>query len=90
MIRHNENGLLFSPGNVRELGNYLIRLGKNPVARVEIARAGQHTVAYSWSPSVAADRFLLLCDALLSGRPVPVFSDGPLAPAWQGALRGSS
>ena len=88
MIRHNENGLLFSPGNVEELGKHLIHLGEDPVVRIEIARAGQRTIAHSWSPSVAADRFLLLCDALLGGRPAPVVSDGPLAPAWKGILSG--
>lgn len=84
MIRHNENGLLFSPGNVEELGNHLIRLGKNDVRRTKIASAGQQTIVHSWSPAVAAERFVLLCEALLGELPVPNYSDGPLAPIWEG------
>lgn len=82
MIRHQLNGLLFQPGDWRELSRLLCLLGKNEEIRLQIAREGQRNVVECWSPAVAAERFLILSEALLTERPVPLFCDGPMAPAY--------
>lgn len=83
MIRHRENGLLFRPGDWQGLGELLCSIGKDEKWRIRLAQEGQRTIAECWSPAVAAERFLSLSDALLTKRPVPLFSDGPMAPAWR-------
>jgi glycosyltransferase involved in cell wall biosynthesis len=82
MIRHKINGLLFQPADWRGLSNMLCLLGRDEEMRLQIAREGQRNVVECWSPAVAAKRFLLLSEALLMERPVPLFSDGPMAPVW--------
>jgi len=82
IIRHNENGLLFKPGKWQELSDHLCFLAGDDFARIRIAQEGQRTIVRSWSPNVAADRFLAVCDALLSHKAIPAFDDGPMTPTW--------
>jgi glycosyltransferase involved in cell wall biosynthesis len=81
MIRHGENGLLFKPGDWKSLGENLCRLGRDESLRLRLAQEGQRTIAQCWSPAIAAERFVSVCDSLLSKRPIPTFNDGPMAPA---------
>jgi glycosyltransferase involved in cell wall biosynthesis len=83
MITHGENGLLFRTGDCRQLGTLLAGLYSDEPLRRRLAQAGQRAILECWSPRVAAERFLSVCDALLSKRPVPSFSNGPMAPAWE-------
>lgn len=83
MIHHQKNGLFFLPGDWQGLSELLCLLGRDEKFRLQIAQEGQLTITKCWSPAVAAERFLSLSDALLTKRPVPLFSDGPLAPAWR-------
>lgn len=79
MLRHGENGLLFSPGDSRQLASLLVQLNADELLRLRLAEAGQKTICECWSPQVAAERFLAVSDALLSKRPVPSYSGGPMA-----------
>jgi glycosyltransferase involved in cell wall biosynthesis len=82
MLRHGENGLLFTPGDYKRLGALLLELRADESLRLRLAEAGQCTIAEEWSPQVAAERFLAVSDACLSRRPTPVYSSGPMCPAW--------
>ena len=82
MIRHGENGLLFTAGDSQTLSEHLCRLGRDESTRCKIARAGQRTISECWSPSIAARRLLIASERLLAGRPVPAFDSGPMAPVW--------
>jgi glycosyltransferase involved in cell wall biosynthesis len=82
MIRDHENGLLFAPGDWKGLGDLLCEVGRNEAFRIQLAEQGQRTIVECWSPEVAAERFLSVCEALLANRPVPSFNDGPMSPAW--------
>lgn len=80
MIHHGENGLLFRPGDWRQLGELLCQLSTDETLRLRLAQAGQRTVAERWSPQVAAGRFLAVSEALLSQRPLPAYESGPMSP----------
>jgi glycosyltransferase involved in cell wall biosynthesis len=82
MIRHQENGLLFKSGDWKNLGDLLCEVSRDDKLRLKLALEGQRTVAHYWSPDVAAERFLSVCEALLLRQPVPNFLSGPMAPVW--------
>jgi glycosyltransferase involved in cell wall biosynthesis len=79
MLRHGENGLLFTVGDYQQLGNLLIQLNAEEPLRRRLAKGGQRTIVECWSPEVAAERFLAVSDALLSKQPIPSYPGGPMA-----------
>lgn len=79
MLRHGENGLLFKSGDHRRLAELLVQLSIDEPLRLRLAKAGQKAISECWSPDVAAERFLAVADALLSKRPVPIFTSGPMS-----------
>jgi len=79
MLRHCENGLLFQPGDHRQLAASLLRLNADEPLRRRLADAGQRTISECWSPDVAADRFLAVSEAFLATRPAPSYPGGPMA-----------
>jgi glycosyltransferase involved in cell wall biosynthesis len=78
MLRHGENGLLFKSGDHQQLAGWLIQLNADEPLRRRLAGAGQRTISEAWSPSLAAERFLAVSDALLSKRQVPDYREGPM------------
>jgi glycosyltransferase involved in cell wall biosynthesis len=83
MIRHGKNGLLFPARDWKKLGELLCIAGSDESQRIRLAQEGQRTIADIWSPAVAAKRFFAVCDAFLSKQTPPIFSDGPMQPAWK-------
>ncbi len=79
LIRHGQNGLLFSSGHFRQLGRLMINMAIDRAARVRLARNGQESIERHWSPAIAAVRLLSVSDALLSRRIPPEYIDGPMA-----------
>jgi glycosyltransferase involved in cell wall biosynthesis len=79
MIKHGENGLLFKPGNCKQLAKLLIQLNGDESLRLNLAKAGQKTIAEYWSPKMASERFLQVSEALLEKSPIPLFDQGPMA-----------
>jgi glycosyltransferase involved in cell wall biosynthesis len=79
MIRAGENGLLFHVGDWRGLAELLGAVADDEAMRIRLAQAGQRSVANIWSPAEAARRFVSVCDALLEGRSIPIYSDGPMS-----------
>lgn len=82
IIRRGENGLLFEPGDWKRLGELLCKVARDESWRMQLAREGQRTIVESWSPAVAANRFVSVCNALLSKQTPPLFRDGPMTPVW--------
>jgi hypothetical protein len=80
MLRHGKNGLLFTSGDYRQLGDLLAQLSANEPLRRRLAEAGQRTIVESWSPEVAAERFLAVSDSMLTKKPLPVYTTGPMMP----------
>jgi glycosyltransferase involved in cell wall biosynthesis len=78
IIKHGENGLLFHAGNVDDLAGCLRQVSDDANYRLMLANAGQETIKSLWSSEVAAERLRSFCEALLAGRNVPVYADGPL------------
>ena len=83
IVRHGINGMLFPPNDAEALGQLLCELAESPELRKRLAEEGQRTITHGWTPAVAAERFLAVSDALLANREVPVFTDGPMSPAWE-------
>jgi glycosyltransferase involved in cell wall biosynthesis len=83
LIRHGINGMLFPPNDAEALGQLLCELAESPELTKRLAEEGQRTITYGWTPAIAAERFLAVSDALLANREVPVFTDGPMSPAWE-------
>jgi glycosyltransferase involved in cell wall biosynthesis len=79
MIEPGVNGRLFNAGDWLALSEELILLSRNELMRSQFAAAGQRTITESWSPAVAAERFMAVSLALLAGQPVPTFASGPMA-----------
>jgi glycosyltransferase involved in cell wall biosynthesis len=79
IIRHEENGLLFAPGDWQRLYELLSVVARDQKVRDRLARAGQRTMTECWSPQVAAERFLSVARALLAGQSTPRFSEGPMS-----------
>jgi glycosyltransferase involved in cell wall biosynthesis len=78
MIEHQHNGLLFQSGDWQTLSDHLILLAQNDTIRQQLARQGQRTITNYWSPTVAAERFLTVSEAIMSKRSVPTFDNGPM------------
>ena len=81
LIRDGMNGYIFCGHSAEKLGRILLRCLESPARTREMGVAAHNTMVSLWSPQVAAERFLQLCDALEAGKP-PSFGDGgPCSPA---------
>jgi len=83
LLRHGINGMLFPPNDAGTLGQLLCELAESPELRTRLAEQGQRTITQCWAPALAAERFLAVSEALLANREAPVFTDGPMSPAWE-------
>ena len=81
LIRSGENGYLFHVGDWRNLAGILKCLRDQPDQRKKIADAGRRLVTEVWSPRNAAERFLKMCDAILSKNSPPNYATGPMSAA---------
>jgi glycosyltransferase involved in cell wall biosynthesis len=78
LIRDGVNGLLFRAGDTAGLVAALARLEVDEALRLRLATAGQQTLLAEWTPDVAADRLLVMAEALTAGRAFAGFPHGPL------------
>jgi glycosyltransferase involved in cell wall biosynthesis len=78
LIADGVNGLTFDAGNWKELADRLCALSEDRELLSRLSREGKTTVATTWSPAVAGERFLQVCEGLLSGSRVPDFTTGPM------------
>ncbi len=81
LIRHGVNGYVFDGDSEENLGRILLHCLESPTRTRQIGVAAHNTMVSLWSPEVATERFLQLCDAIESGKTSP-FNDGaPCLPA---------
>ena len=81
LIRDGMNGYIFDGNSAEKLGRILLHCLESPPRTREIGVAAHNTMVSLWSPEVAAERFLQLCDALEAGKPSSFDDGGPCSPA---------
>jgi predicted membrane GTPase involved in stress response len=82
MVRHGENGLLFASGRWKTLGTLVSEVNRDEDLCISLVQEAQRTVTRTWSPEVAAEWFVSVCESLLANRPVSSFNDEPTSLAW--------
>jgi glycosyltransferase involved in cell wall biosynthesis len=65
MIRHGENGLLFTPGSSRQLTERLAYLLKNPQLMRQFGQAGRKSIEETYAPEKIAEATLQIYESLL-------------------------
>jgi glycosyltransferase involved in cell wall biosynthesis len=78
MISHNVNGLLFEAGSARSLKPLLADLIGDSSLRERLGREAMVTVSDLWSPSIAAQRFVCVSEAILKNNAVNLYEAGPM------------
>ena len=81
LIQDKVNGRIFDGANVENLGRILGWCIDNPERRLKIGMAAKKTITELWSPTVAAKRFLTLCEQIGEQRPSIFTDNGPCSPA---------
>ena len=81
LIKHGKTGLIFKPGNAKEISDHLKILIDNPSRTHEIGQEAWKYIKALWSPRVAAERIVMLVNGLLGLAPMPDFKEGPCSPA---------
>ncbi|MEM4360238.1 MAG: glycosyltransferase [Candidatus Bilamarchaeaceae archaeon] len=81
LIQDGVNGHIFEGNRVEDLGRILLYCIQNPDHTRQMGLAARATMLNLWSPEVAAERLLRLCDALERGESSPFDDDGPCSPA---------
>lgn len=80
LINHMKNGVIYKNGDLDDLYQKVKLLVVDAMKREKLGRQAYTTITEEWSPRVAAERFLKLCDALERGENTP-FADGPCSHA---------
>ncbi len=81
LIQDDINGYVFDDNRTEILGRILLHCIENPARTREMGLAAHRTMVSFWSPEVAAERFLKLCEAIEAGKPSPFDDAGPCSPA---------
>lgn len=78
IISNLENGILFKSGDWKDLSKQISLLVQDQNLRRKIQSCGKVTINEIWSPEVAANRFVKVCEAILDKKEIPFFENGPL------------
>ena len=82
LLRHGENGLIFSTGDAEELERLLRQLLEDVPLQQRLGAGACRTIGQLWNPNVAARRLIRLSEALLEGvEAQDLFSSGPCSRA---------
>lgn len=81
LIQDGVNGHVFEGNRVDDLGRILLYCIQNPDHTRQMGLAARATMLNLWSPEVAAERFLRLCEAIEGGTNSPFNDQGPCSPA---------
>ena len=82
LLSHNQNGMIYTDGNVDNLYECVNSLLTEKEKRVQLAKNAYRTMLEEWNPHVASERFVALARALLAGEDgMALFTDGPCSPA---------
>lgn len=77
LIKNDMNGLVFNSEDINDLFNKVKYLIDNPKFRIHFAEEARKTMCTHWSAPIAANNFVKLCKAKLSGNKIPNFIDEP-------------
>lgn len=80
LLKHKENGLIYSSGNMKELVTDLEYLLSHPGEIRRLGKNAYESIEAEWNPGVAAERMVRFCEKLLQGEFQPENS-GPLSRA---------
>lgn len=65
LLRHEENGLVFESGNLKDMEEKAEMLLKNPAGRKRLGDAAYETILREWNAETAADRLVEIAGKLL-------------------------
>lgn len=78
LIKDGENGLIYKSGKVDDLYQKVKYLLDHPNERAEMGKRAYQTMTDEWNADIAAERFVRLAEAILSGEKKPDFyQNGP-------------
>lgn len=80
LIRDGVNGYIFDGNSAEDLGRILLYCIQNPDHTRQMGLAARATMLNLWSPEVAAERFLRLCEAIEGMTASPFDDGGPCSP----------
>jgi len=83
LVRHGENGLVYSAGNREELYRQVKRLLDRPEATRRIGQLAYETINTLWNGEVAARRLVALAEQLLEGKTPVLWPNGPCSAAGE-------
>lgn len=78
LISDMKNGILFNSGNYYQLSDKLTILINDSQLMLELKTRGKETLNNLWSPEIAADRFLKVCNAIIFKTSIPDYKFGPM------------
>jgi glycosyltransferase involved in cell wall biosynthesis len=82
LIQDGVNGRIFDGKSVENLGQILRWCVDNNELRMEMGISARETITELWSPSVAAERFLTLCETSHKQQNSAFSDNGPCSPAF--------
>jgi glycosyltransferase involved in cell wall biosynthesis len=71
LMKNGENGMIYESGNVEMLYEKVKYLLAHPDMQRKLGEAAYKTLLTQWNATIAAERFLILEDALLKGEKQP-------------------
>lgn len=73
LIDNNENGLIYQNGDIDSVYTKVKFLLENPNTQKEIGLRAYRTITEQWNADIAAERFLVLAQSALSGKPMKIY-----------------
>ena len=80
LIDNNVNGVIYNNADINDLYQKVLGLIENPNKTYEIGKNAYKTIIDEWNATVATERLVLLCEALLNGNDISV-EKGPCSKA---------
>ena len=80
LLKHNENGLIYQNGNIKELTELTERLCQNREERIRFGDAAYETIATEWNSKNAGKALIELCESVAVGK-IEFREHGPLSEA---------
>ncbi len=81
LVKQGENGLIYPAGNEEAACALTLRLIRDPALCAGLGEQAYRTITEQWNAETAAKRLTEVSEAILSGRPLPEYPDGPCAKA---------
>ena len=81
LINDGQNGFVYASKNKKQLFEKVKFLIDNPEKRCEISKNAYHTMTDKWNATVATERLYNIISAIVGGKDVPLYLDGPCSEA---------